>query len=109
MAAAGVVCLQEFAQYDDWRIAKNMEVVEEAVRDMVEAKRIQDRPPVSTPTRIYYVAQALYQVGGESVEAVLSAAARLPGLQPDARSRSPIATACGRPNGQRGGRARADV
>ena len=26
MAAAGVVCLQEFGQYDDWRIPKNMEV-----------------------------------------------------------------------------------
>src|SRR4029078_7175597 len=27
MAAAGVVCLQEFGQYDDWRISKNMEVI----------------------------------------------------------------------------------
>ena len=27
MAAAGVVCLQEFGQYDDWRIPKNMEII----------------------------------------------------------------------------------
>ena len=27
MAAAGVVCLQEFGQYEDWRIAKNMDLI----------------------------------------------------------------------------------
>ncbi len=31
MAACGVVCLQEFGQYDDWRIAKNMEQISKEV------------------------------------------------------------------------------
>ena len=30
----GVVCLQEFGQYDDWRIEKNMEVIGHAVARM---------------------------------------------------------------------------
>jgi hypothetical protein len=60
MAAAGVVCLQEFGQYDDWRIAKNMEVIHPG---MLRAMRGQSRPPDAYTT--YYVAQALYQVGGE--------------------------------------------
>ena len=34
MAAAGVVCLQEFGQYDDWRIEKNMIVIGEAIRPL---------------------------------------------------------------------------
>ena len=38
MAAAGVVCLQEFAQYDDWRIEKNMQVIEKAIRDIGDPK-----------------------------------------------------------------------
>ena len=32
MAAAGVVCLQEFGQYNDWRIAKNMEMIRQKTR-----------------------------------------------------------------------------
>ena len=32
MAAAGVVCLQEFGQYDDWRIGRSMEVIQGAVQ-----------------------------------------------------------------------------
>lgn len=66
MAAAGVVCLQEFGQYGDWRIEKNMEVIAEAIRkDADPAKcRRQRRPPFDAYT-LYYVAQALYQVGGE--------------------------------------------
>ena len=36
MSAAGVVCLQEFAQYDDWRIEKNIELI---------LKRIGELPP----------------------------------------------------------------
>jgi hypothetical protein len=63
MAAAGVVCLQEFAQYDDWRIAKNIEIVETAVRDMSQKANPND-PPFD-PYTTYYVAQALYQVGGD--------------------------------------------
>ena len=34
MAACGVVCLQEFGLYDDWRIPKNMEVIAAAVVEM---------------------------------------------------------------------------
>ena len=62
MAAAGVVCLQEFAQYDDWRIPKNIEIIENAVREMSKGNR--NEPPFD-PYTAYYVAQALYQVGGE--------------------------------------------
>ncbi len=66
MTAAGVVCLQEFAQYDDWRIPKNVEIIEQAVRDMSNDKPY-DPPfyrafPAYTT---YYVAQALYQVNGK--------------------------------------------
>jgi hypothetical protein len=63
MAAAGVVCLQEFAQYDDWRIPKNIEIIEAAVRQMSTNGNQDDSP--FDPYTMYYVAQALYQVGGE--------------------------------------------
>lgn len=63
MAAAGVVCLQEFAQYDDWRIPKNIELIEKAVMEMSD-KGDPHSPPFD-PYTMYYVAQALYQVGGE--------------------------------------------
>jgi len=61
MAAAGVVCLQEFAQYDDWRIEKNMKVIGEAIR---EKARPESRTPPFDAYTLYYVGQALYQVGG---------------------------------------------
>ena len=75
MAAAGVVCLQEFAQYDDWRIEKNMEVICEAIRshgDMPNhgsAKKVKHHArtrgkAMFDPYTLYYVGQALYQVGG---------------------------------------------
>jgi hypothetical protein len=66
MAAAGVVCLQEFAQYDDWRIPKNVEIIEQAVREMSHGNP--EIPPFAnafSAYTMYYVAQALYQVGGE--------------------------------------------
>ena len=39
MAACGVVCLQEFGQYDDWRIPKTME----RLRQQVLALRVDRR------------------------------------------------------------------
>jgi hypothetical protein len=67
MAAAGVVCLQEFAQYDDWRIEKNMQLIEKAIRDFGDPKAKRGQPPVDAYT-LYYVGQALYQVGGKAWE-----------------------------------------
>ncbi len=64
MSAAGVVCMQEFGQYEDWRIAKNMEVITEAIRRMKNNRRGGGQLPVDAYT-LYYVGQALYQVGGE--------------------------------------------
>ena len=63
MAAAGVVCLQEFGQYDDWRIGKNMEVITAAIREQKPAPR-SGQVPFDGYT-LYYVGQALYQVGGQ--------------------------------------------
>ena len=68
MVAAGVVCLQEFAQYDDWRIPKNIEIIEKAVQEMSRQGNKTDPPFHNTnfpAYTTYYVAQALYQVGGE--------------------------------------------
>jgi hypothetical protein len=62
IAAAGVVCLQEFGQYDDWRIPRNMDVIHEAVRGL-KASRRDGRVPFDAYT-LYYVGQAIYQVGG---------------------------------------------
>jgi len=80
MAAAGVVCLQEFAQYDDWRIEKSMQAIARAIRQKC-LDGPEDPPDASgrrrweVPTApggapldaytLYYVGQALYQVGGE--------------------------------------------
>jgi hypothetical protein len=66
MTAAGVVCLQEFAQYDDWRIDKNIQIILGEIEKQADPKVMaaQRRPPFDAYT-LYYVAQALYQVGGE--------------------------------------------
>ncbi len=64
MAAAGVVCLQEFGQYDDWRIPKNMDVISQAVKDLKPPRAGDGRVAFDAYT-LYYVAQALYQVGGQ--------------------------------------------
>lgn len=64
MAAAGVVCLQEFGQYDDWRIAKNMDVISKAVKDLKPSRAGDGRVAFDAYT-LYYVGQALYQVGGQ--------------------------------------------
>jgi hypothetical protein len=63
MAAAGVVCLQEYGQYDDWRIPKNMDVIAREI-DRLDPNKAQrnGRLPFDAYT-LYYVGQALYQVG----------------------------------------------
>ncbi|MFO0871958.1 MAG: squalene--hopene cyclase [Pirellulales bacterium] len=69
MAACGVVCLQEFGQYDDWRIGKNMTVISEAIRQITGQKpRGRDGTMPFDAYTLYYVAQAVYQVGGRDWE-----------------------------------------
>ena len=65
MAAAGVVCLQEFGQYDDWRIPKNLDVLSAAVKALKPPRQGDGRVPFDAYT-LYYVGQALYQVGDSS-------------------------------------------
>ena len=67
MAAAGVVCLQEFGQYDDWRIQKNMDVIGASVSELRPPKDANGTMPYDAYT-LYYVGQALYQVGGDNWE-----------------------------------------
>ena len=62
MAAAGVVCLQEFGQYNDWRIEKNMKVISAAIEQLPPPKGDGNLP--FDAYTLYYVGQALYQVGG---------------------------------------------
>ncbi len=65
MAAAGVVCLQEFGQYADWRIGKNLDVIQAAIgRDSSPGSR-NGKLPCEDAYTLYYVGQALYQVGGK--------------------------------------------
>jgi hypothetical protein len=64
MAACGVVCLQEFGQYDDWRIEKNMTVIGEAIRPLKKPQQRDGTMPFDAYT-LYYVGQALYQVNGK--------------------------------------------
>ena len=66
MAAAGVVCMQEFGQYDDWRILKSMDVVAETVKALPNPRDVKDDGalPFDAYT-LYYVGQALYQVNGQ--------------------------------------------
>ncbi len=67
MAAAGVVCMQEFGQYDDWRIAKNMEIISATVQQLKPNSNHDGRTTLNGGAyALYYVAQAMYQVGGES-------------------------------------------
>jgi hypothetical protein len=64
MAAAGVVCLQEFGQYEDWRISKNMDLITERIRQLKNPQPRSGTMPFDAYT-LYYVGQALYQVGGD--------------------------------------------
>ena len=63
MAACGVVCMQEFGQYEDWRIGKNMEVITKEVEQLKFPEKNAAQVPWDAYT-LYYVGQALYQVGG---------------------------------------------
>lgn len=64
MAAAGVVCLQEFGQYDDWRVSRNMDLIVEAIKHIGKPRGRDGTMPFDAYT-LYYVGQALYQVGGD--------------------------------------------
>ena len=86
MAAAGVVCLQEFGQYDDWRIPKNMELIVERVRTIGVPRGRDGTMPFDAYT-LYYVGQALYQVNGDAWRETLPPAPRLPGGGPSPRAR----------------------
>ena len=66
MAGCGVVCMQEFGQYDDWRIGKNMDVICAAIQSLPKPSK-NGKMPFDAYT-LYYVGQALYQVGGEDWE-----------------------------------------
>jgi len=63
MAAAGVICLQEFGQYDDWRIPKSMEPVTKAIAAVKPQPQHNGQMPFDAYT-LNYVGQSLYQVGG---------------------------------------------
>jgi hypothetical protein len=66
MAAAGVVSMQEFGQYDDWRIPKNMDVIKSEIGKLNPPNRGSGRLPSGFDSyTLYYVGQALYQVGGD--------------------------------------------
>ena len=65
MAAAGVVCLQEFGQYDDWRIVRSMDTVIADIKKLPDPVEKSGTLPVTAYT-LYYVGQALYQTGGKN-------------------------------------------
>ena len=67
MVAAGIVCMQEFGQYDDWRIGKSLEKTIKNIDDRAKLNEAQPngRAPFNDAYTLYYVSQALYQVGGE--------------------------------------------
>lgn len=65
MAAAGPVCLQEFGEYEDFRIYRSLDYVgREIDKQKRHWKRRDGRVPFDAYT-LYYVGQALYQAGGE--------------------------------------------
>ena len=66
MMAAGVVCLQEFGQYDDWRIGKNMDMIRKHVERLPKKPGRRNGSMPFDAYTLYYVGQAVYQVGGDS-------------------------------------------
>jgi hypothetical protein len=62
MSACGVVCLQEFGQYDDWRIAKNLDYISKEVSRLAPVKG--NGEVQFDAYTLYYVGQAIYQSGG---------------------------------------------
>ncbi|MBI4606335.1 MAG: squalene--hopene cyclase [Planctomycetes bacterium] len=62
MAACGVVCLQELGQYGDWRIPRNLRVIQAGLSSL-KARKGSGELPADAYT-LYYVAQAVYQAGG---------------------------------------------
>ena len=64
MAACGAVCLQEFGQYSDFRIHRSMDAVIADIKNPSEMKIQKGHIPFDAYT-MYYVAQGLYQVGGD--------------------------------------------
>lgn len=67
--AAGIVCLQEFGEYDDWRIPKAWDYIAPFFKNLSSYKfnvPFTDNMQVfSTGYGIYYLSQAMYQTGGE--------------------------------------------
>ena len=62
MAAAGAVCLQEFGRYGDFRIYRSVQGV---LDDIKNRMKIQPGKVPFDAYTMYYVSQALYQVGGK--------------------------------------------
>ena len=61
----GVVCLQEFGQYDDWADSgKSMDAVARKARQELKADPGTGKLPLDAYT-MYYVGQAAYQRGGK--------------------------------------------
>ncbi|MBI5724678.1 MAG: squalene--hopene cyclase [Planctomycetes bacterium] len=66
MASAGAVCLQEFGQYDDFRIIRSLyEATKDAEQTMKEKMAASKDSLPLDPYTLYYLTQALYQVGGK--------------------------------------------
>jgi len=62
MAAAGAVCLQEFGRYGDFRIYRSMQGV---LGDIKTRMQVQPGKVPFDAYTMYYLSQALYQVGGK--------------------------------------------
>ncbi len=66
MIACGVVCLQEFGEYDDWRIERNMQKL---IPEVMRLKPGNHNGKLAHEAyAMYYIGQALYQVGGKAWE-----------------------------------------